>query len=109
MIERGVSLLKIKEYRNVPYFKRAENGDTYITIKQEKIEPKELEKFGFEYFINGCGTEGMYLAKERIAIIFNDKEFNKENERLIAKCISQDLLFDLIQAGLVEKVEEVSK
>lgn len=81
---------------------------------KDNIELKELEKFGFKYEVNGCGTE--YYAKineeveytgyGHIVIVINEKEFpnHKNKEKMIPRHIPIDLLFDLIQAGLVEKV-----
>ena len=76
---------------------------------KNNIELKQLEKFGFEYFINGCGTYGYTVETPRgyITIIEKDNEFSKFlNERIIPSRIPLDLLYDLIEAGLVEKVVE---
>lgn len=82
----------------------------YNTITGEKVELKELEKYGFEYFINGCGTYG-YSYKTTsgfITIIEKDKEFNNKynSERMIMEndiVKNIDLLYDLIKDGLVIK------
>lgn len=81
---------------------------------KDNIDLKELEKFGFEFNTNGCGTEyyikhneeEYYTGYSHIVIIINDKEFptRKNKEKFIPRHIPLDLLFDLIEAGLVEKV-----
>ena len=75
-----------------------------LKIKDE-VDLKELEKFGFKY------TEGedwhksnfdMYLSlgdKRELNIDCDDHYFNTD----IRECV--DWIFDLIRAGLVEKVE----
>ena len=73
---------------------------------KDSVDLKELEKFGFEKFNNGCGTVGVYNKLERVSIVFIDKEGDTKKERHIYCGISHNTLFDLIQAGLVEKVEE---
>ena len=81
---------------------------------KDNADLKELEKFGFKYEVNGCGTEyyakineeETYTGYSHIVIVINEKEFpnHKNKERMIPRHIPLDLLFDLIQAGLVEKV-----
>ena len=84
-----------------------------LKVKNNKL--KELEKFGFKYEVNGCGTEyyakineeeEVYAGCSYIVIVINEKEFpnHKNKERMIPRHIPLDLLFDLTQAGLVEKV-----
>ena len=73
------------------------------------VDLKELEKFGFEYFVNGCGTTGYALPNSSYwgTIIEHERESdNKSKERIIHKDMHADTLFDLISAGLVEKVSD---
>ena len=79
-----------------------------LKIKDD-VDLKELEKYGFEYFINGCGTYGYSLKTSYgfYTIVEKDKEnFCKIWERRIPSGINLDLLYDLIKDGIVEKVEE---
>lgn len=80
---------------------------------KDNVDLKELEKFGFMYWENGCGTTGYskYYVRGQITIIEKDKEF--ENKYIDERVIKEnqiindlDLLYDLIKAGLVEKVED---
>ena len=80
---------------------------------RDDVDLKELEKFGFMYWENGCGTTGYskYYVRGNITIIEKDKEFNNKynDERLIKDrdIINDiDLIYDLIKADLVEKVED---
>jgi len=80
----------------------------YLKIK-DNVDLKELEKFGFKYFINGCGTYGYSYDTGYgfVTIIEEDKEFSEcRDERRIPKSIPLDILYDLIKADLIEKVEE---
>lgn len=82
---------------------------------KDNVDLKELEKFGFEKFENGCKTIGWSNQSSQIKkgklryinIIEKDNEFNGRYERTIPDFVGlQDLLYDLIKADLVEKVEE---
>ena len=80
---------------------------------KDNVDLKELEKFGFLKWENGCGTIGYskYFVRGSINIIEKDKEFDNEynNERVIKDndvIHDVDIIYDLIQAGLVEKVED---
>ena len=81
---------------------------------KDNVDLKELEKYGFIYFVNGCGTTGYFYETidGNITIIEKDKEFNNEyiDERKIptsnAVRFNLDLLYDLIKDDLVEKVKE---
>ena len=81
---------------------------------KDNVDLKELEKYGFEYFENGCGTTGYAYdtIKGSITIIEKDREFNNEyiDERKIpvsqALMYNLEVLYNLIKADLVEKVEE---
>lgn len=80
-----------------------------LKIKDD-VDLKKLEKYGFEYFINGCGTYGYSLKTNYgyYTIVEKDEEHLgiKVWERRIPTGINQELLYDLIKDGLVEKVEE---
>ncbi len=75
---------------------------------KDNVDLKELEKFGFrlDYYV----TDKVYVKelkkglfyKEYIIIWFKDKEIQISNNGQILL----NTLYDLIQAGLVEKVEE---
>lgn len=75
---------------------------------RDDVDLKELEKFGFKpkYY---CGEKvyekflkkGVFY-KEYIIIWFADREIQITNNGQVLL----DILYDLIQAGLVEKVEE---
>lgn len=81
---------------------------------KNNVDLKELEKYGFTFFENGCGTTGYAYdtIKGSITIIEKDREFNNEyiDERKIpvsqALMCNLELLYDLIKDGLVEKMEE---
>lgn len=73
-----------------------------IKIK-DSVDLKELEKFGFE---NGVFTRklgGEYLYQVVITKTHRLVQIRTYGRGIIAKSL-QDLLYDLIQAGLVEKV-----
>ena len=83
-----------------------------LRIKSD-IDLKELEKYGFSFWENGCGTTGYSKQYIRgfINIVEKEKEFNHHHfdERVIKEnqiIHDLDLLYDLIKDGLVEKVEE---
>lgn len=74
-----------------------------LKIKDE-VGSGELEKFGFEKFSNG------YFKKAYLANADDDKVCYKIDNKRIVKITRLDreldnTLYDLIQAGLVEKVE----
>ncbi len=88
-------MLRIAEYRNIL-------GEDGKSIRREKIDLKELEKFGFE---NNTG----FLQKDTESITY----YINKDTRLIEiwdyfddEVILDDTIYDLIQAELVEKVEE---
>lgn len=90
----------------------------YNTITGEKIDLKELEKFGFEliedcYIPNGlkvkiidCYVKPNKQGEFNSLCIFIKTGFIRE---ISAPIYDLKTLYDLIQAGIVEKVEEVSK
>lgn len=74
------------------------------------VDLKELEKYGFKYFINGCGTTG-YSVKTNYGnytIIEKDKEHLGITiwERRLPTGINEELLYDLIKDGLIERVND---
>ena len=81
---------------------------------KDNVDLKELEKYGFTFFENGCGTTGYAYdtIKGSITIIEKDREFNNEyiDERKIpvsqALMCNLELLYDLIKVGFVEKVDD---
>jgi hypothetical protein len=76
---------------------------------KDNVDLKELEKFGFKYFVNGCGTTGYALPNSSYwgTIIEHEREFNdKSKERVIHKDMPTDILFNLITADLVDKVSD---
>ena len=74
---------------------------------KDTVGLKELEKFGFKFYEKGeyscwcigCMEHGLYIAIYSNRKIEVDEESSGELEPM-------DILYDLIQAGLVEKVEE---
>lgn len=74
---------------------------------------KELEKYGFEYFSNGCGTYGytMHLLGdcEYITIVEKDNEFGGQWEREIPSNMPSWLLYKLIKANLIIDEEELNE
>lgn len=73
---------------------------------KDNVDLKELEKFGFKYYEKGefwCiekyySDANIFVNKDK-TIDFEDEWWGKDFELL-------DILFDLIQAGLIEKVKE---
>ena len=66
-----------------------------LKIKDE-VDLKELEKFGVYIYANQCRRSGHFkVAKNRHIIPLNGGGYKRF-----------DIIYDLIQAGLVEKVEE---
>ena len=93
-------MLKIVEYR---YF-LAEDGKS---INREKIELKELEKFGFTKREDSYWVKKVYLGNaddDKNFYEIAEKDRKIELTRLDGEL--DDILYDLIQAGLVEKVKE---
>ena len=95
-------MLRIAEYRNVL-------GEDGKSVRRERIDLKELEKFGFIQYIIRRKIE--YELKKKIGSqeIYNIKI--DENRIIHFNHLSVDnelpnVLYDLIRADLVEKVEE---
>lgn len=70
-----------------------------LKIKDE-INLKELEKFGFQQGKEDCYN--FIVKKDYIVVGINVNE----NKEIYCNNCALDLLFDLISAGLVEKVVE---
>ena len=69
---------------------------------KDNVDLKELEKFGFH-------KTKMYFNKKLVDVYDTedgDLTIRCDNRRLICYNMVYNLLFDLIQAGLVEKVGE---
>lgn len=83
-------MLKIAKYRNVL-------GEDGKSVKREKIDLKELKKFGFE---EDKRTYTYWGNTRKIIIYKKDRRlsFNSMNRK------SFDILYDLIKADLVEKI-----
>ena len=93
---------------------------------KDNVDLKELEKFGFKYdseFDVGMYIKSKHYEKEindpiygkskelfsdRIVVFKDDRKIITDNYSLQTK-MDYDTLFDLIQAGLVEKVENRNK
>ena len=73
---------------------------------KDSVDLKELEKFGFnEYTKDGYGID---TSNDAIEILVDSHEIGINVTSGFDWLVIQDLdiIFDLIQAGLVEKVEE---
>lgn len=90
----------------------------YNKITGKKIDLKEFEKFGFEVFNQStarkiyyenippvCMEDDTYFMIEHREIWFIENGAKESNERYFGNPQFDDL-YDLIQAGYVEKVEE---
>ena len=85
---------------------------------KDNVDLKELEKFGFKEIISGFDNEHLGWKIETIddekddisSELYVYPEDSCLRRKLLADCYFEsiliDTLFDLIQAGLVEKVEE---
>lgn len=73
---------------------------------KNNVDLKELEKFGFEY----DAEEFEYIQKTAYPhiCIFDDEHWANIHRQIcnVWNGADVDILFDLIQAGLVEKVKE---
>ena len=79
---------------------------------KDNVDLKELEKFGFtryepdEYYRvdeDECNKSARYILWEND---FGTMDIEEDTRRIWTISSNYDILFDLIQAGLVEKVEE---
>lgn len=71
---------------------------------KDNVDMKELEKFGFKYYEHEFEW---YNERYTNIAILDDKHWDKGNRGICNVWSTKDLeiLFDLIQAGLVEKVK----
>ena len=71
---------------------------------KDNVDLKELEKFGFHKYYStwSIDVDGKY-SRESLSILKKDRIIMPILWQVNEKTI--DILFDLIQAGLVEKVE----
>lgn len=80
---------------------------------KDNIDLKELEKFGFKdddengYYVYKVGNIQFFRVKKwnRLIDIIQEIIGMRREQRIVSKEIL-NVLYDLIQAGLVEKVEE---
>ena len=72
-----------------------------LRIKDD-VDLKELEKFGFEYNEGENWYESRDISKHNYNVIY---VFVNDNKELWTNGMN-DTIFDLIQAGLVEKVDD---
>lgn len=80
----------------------AEEVEAMLKIKDD-VDLKELEKFGFK-----SNKNGQY--KKRYTLIYKNRKISgRSGDKGHSKLYTAYELFDLIQAGLVEKVESVQK
>jgi len=72
---------------------------------KENVDLKELEKFGFKEFPNGFFKKSYLANNDDDRVCYRIKE---DREVRITRLDGQldDTLYDLIQASLVEKLEE---
>ena len=74
-----------------------------LKIKDE-VPLKELEKFDFDDY--GVGYKRFGGLGEQYFILNADRKIRRIHPYSLREEASEDEVFDLIQAGLVEKVEE---
>jgi hypothetical protein len=77
---------------------------------KDNVDLKELEKFGFEYKEWYCDYKKFWIKHYRfqyISVKLETKEITLLNKEIWQKNYDESLekIYDLIQAGLVEKVE----
>lgn len=75
-----------------------------LKIKDD-VDLKELEKFGF-YYNEDIGKYILNLINEPLTINIWNKKINIHDYNTLTENILANLLYDLITAGLVEKIEE---
>ena len=72
---------------------------------KDNVNLKELEKFGFKYNNNMCEYEIGYIFNGYISIEKNDRLIKPIYDEVMWINV-EDILYDLIKADLVEKVED---
>ena len=79
----------------------------YNTITGEKIELKELEKYGFKRkYYNGTKNLVLEYEIKNLPHKYQDIIFDIPTRKLEFCNWGSDIMFDLIKDGIVEKVEE---
>lgn len=74
-----------------------------LKIKDD-VNLKELEKFGFHYN-NDIGQYVLNLINEPLTINVWNRKINIYDYKTLTENILSNTLYDLITAGLVEKIE----
>lgn len=94
-------MLKIAEYRKV----LSEDGKS---VRIEKINLNELEKFGFKYNknINCYVRDGRNEYVDEQATYYVTEERELQINTYNGDYTLDDVIYDLIEAGIVEKVVE---
>ena len=72
---------------------------------KDSVDLKELEKFGFKYN-DDIGKYVYNLINKPLCINSWNRKFDMEEYNTLTNVILVDLLYDLIKADMVEKVEE---
>jgi len=75
-----------------------------LRIKPE-VDLKELENFGF-YYNDDIGQYVLNLINEPLTINVWNRKINIDDYGTLTENILANTLYDLITAGLVEKIEE---
>ena len=75
-----------------------------LKIKDD-VDLKKLKDFGF-YYNNDIGQYVLNLINEPLTINVWNRKINIYNYKTLTENILSNTLYDLITAGLVEKVEE---
>lgn len=87
---------------------------------KDTVSLKELEKFGFGFIQHprgGVWYEGSPMDNSTVMLFEKDRIINLRNRELVIEVKNEevvewlpiDTLYELIQAGLVEKVEQVKE
>lgn len=75
---------------------------------KDNVDLKELENFGFELYDIGLNEPyevyKKYIKNYTSIDIYNDGKIYFDNDENITQKIKEEYIYDLIQAGLVEKV-----
>lgn len=92
-------MLKIAKYRNIV-------GEDGKSIKREKINLKELEKFGFKYWKQAkvWVKSGRQQYSDDISTYYVTEKRELQINTYNGDYTLDDVIYDLIKADLVEKV-----
>ena len=71
---------------------------------KDNVDLKELEKFDF-YYNDDIGQYVLNLINKPLTINVWNRKINIEDYNILTETILANLLYDLITAGLVEKIE----